>query len=87
MDYVLSPKTLDPENELMETIVALEEQVRKVAALRQLHEERTRGFAALSAEVAEREAAITRIAEQLDRDPPIFTETQKTELLGLLGRK
>ena len=40
----------------------------------------------LSAEVAEREAAITRIAEQLDRDPPIFTETQKTELLGL-GRK
>ena len=63
------------------------EQVKKLAALRQKHDERSRGLAALATEVAEREAAITRVAEQLDRDPPIFTEGQKTELLGLLGRR
>ena len=63
------------------------EQVKKLAELRQKHDERSRGLAALATEVAEREAAITRIAEALDRDPPILTEDQKTELLGLLGRR
>ena len=65
----------------------IDELVRRGAALRNEHEEGARGLDAPAPQVAQREEAINRIEGELKRIPPIFTEDQKTELLGLLGRK